>query len=68
MSDSNIQVQQRWLVVCDQCPDFDVESDTAGEAEDSARAHLEESTDYDGFANYGHKMTIAQVTKVGRYL
>ena len=68
MSYDEIQVQQRWLVVCDQCPDFDVERDTAGEAEDSARDHLEEYTEEAGNVNYGHKMTIAQVTKVGRYL
>jgi len=56
-----------FLQVCDQCPDFDVSRDTAGGAEDAAHVHIE---DYYGESgdNYGHTLTIAQVTQVGRYI
>ena len=68
MSSDDIQVQQRWRVTCEKCPDMDILCDTAGEAEDSARAHLDWYTEEEGCVNYGHTVIIAQITKVGRYV
>jgi hypothetical protein len=68
MSIHEIQVAQKFRVRCLSCNLVVTTLDSAGQAEEFAKSHIEFWSDKEGHQNYNHELEIVAVTRVGRQL